>query len=77
MVWGCPAAARLHRVLSHVGQAPSSATADPVEVALAEALTKAALADAWDAVAALTAELRRGGRRGGKSTEPVRGASNS
>jgi translation initiation factor 2B subunit (eIF-2B alpha/beta/delta family) len=36
----------------------SAAGADPVEVALADALTRAAVSNQWDAVAALTSELR-------------------
>jgi hypothetical protein len=46
---------------SHAKQdtaASALASSDPVETALADALQRAALAGAWDAVAALTAELR-------------------
>lgn len=36
----------------------SAISSDPVETALADALQRAAAAGAWDAVAAVTAELR-------------------
>ena len=39
-------------------EAHAPGQADPVEMALADALQRAALAGAWDAVAMLTAELR-------------------
>jgi hypothetical protein len=53
-----PTSTDAHEAGACPGAVPSS---DPVEAALADALQRAALAGAWDAVAALTAELR--GRR--------------
>jgi len=42
--------------LGHTGGIES--TTDPVETALADAIVKASAAGAWDAVSALTTELR-------------------